>query len=132
MQHVSLQKGFTLIEVMIVVVIIGIIASIAYPSYTEYVNKSRRTDATTSLLIAAQQLERCYTRQNTYVGCPVPETSQDGHYSISATTQTPSTFTLEATPATGSPQTKDGKCTKFTLTHTGERGATGSLGADCW
>lgn len=63
------QRGFTLIELMIVVVIIGIIASIAYPSYTRYVERSQRADATTVLMEAASRLERCYTSSYSYVSC---------------------------------------------------------------
>ena len=54
MKKIKLQKGFTLIELMITVAIIGILASVAYPSYREYVNKSRRVQAKTTL-VAAQQ-----------------------------------------------------------------------------
>lgn len=52
------QKGFTLIEVMIVVVIVGILASIAYPSYIEYVLRSHRGAAQSCLTEMAQLLER--------------------------------------------------------------------------
>ena len=61
MKKIKLQKGFTLIELMITVAIIGILASVAYPSYREYVNKSRRVQAKTTFVAAQQWMERFYT-----------------------------------------------------------------------
>lgn len=43
-------KGFTLIELMIVVVVIAILASVAWPSYQEYIKRSRRSDAQSLML----------------------------------------------------------------------------------
>lgn len=119
--------GFTLIEVMIVVAIVGILASIAYPSYTKYVQKSRRTDATTTLLGAAQHLERCYSQNFKYTDCTgLPTASAEGYYTIAAELEA-TTFTLTAT-ATGV-QASDTTCPVFTLTNTGQRTPASN---QCW
>ncbi|MCP4091353.1 MAG: prepilin-type N-terminal cleavage/methylation domain-containing protein, partial [Gammaproteobacteria bacterium] len=52
------SRGFTLIELMIVVAIVGILAAIAYPSYQEQVRKSRRADANGALLGLANAMQR--------------------------------------------------------------------------
>jgi type IV pilus assembly protein PilE len=126
------HKGFTLIELMIVVVVVAILAAIAFPSYASYVEKARRADAKAALLDASQRLERCYTQNNTYVGCPVGAVSPDGYYAIAATpAPTATTFTLTATP-TG-PQAGDTRCGTYTLASNGTRTVSGSLGTNlCW
>ncbi|MCJ8161396.1 prepilin-type N-terminal cleavage/methylation domain-containing protein [Acinetobacter sp. A7.4] len=51
-------KGFTLIEVMIVVLIIGILAAIAYPSYQKYVRKTKRVEMQSTLMDLAAKIQR--------------------------------------------------------------------------
>lgn len=68
MRSVKANKGFTLIELMIVVAIVGIIAAIAYPSYTEYVERARRSDAQGALMGLAAAMERHRASNGNYQG----------------------------------------------------------------
>lgn len=60
------NRGFTLLELMVVITVIGILAGIAYPSYIEQMQKSRRSDATTALLGLQQIQEKLRANCNVY------------------------------------------------------------------
>lgn len=135
--------GFTLIELMIVVVIVAILALIALPSYQNSVQKGRRADAMSALLDAANRQEQhmldrsTYTTDMTDLGYAAdPLVSEEAHYTVDAAACAGGAITncylLTATPAAGSPQVNDARCTTFSLDSAGRRTATGSLGADCW
>jgi len=114
------SRGFTLIEAMIVVVILGILIALAYPTYIDQVRKARRADAESSLLAAAQILERCFTRLNAYNAddCPDPAgDSDEGYFAITAEL-TATTYTLTAT-AQGDQATDP--CPVYTLDHLGNK-----------
>ena len=61
------QKGFTLIELMIVVAIVSILAAVAFPSYQQHVLRGNRAEGRTALLDAAARLERYYSDNNKFV-----------------------------------------------------------------
>ena len=65
-QTPALQRGFTLIEMMVVVAIIALLASIAYPSYQSYIIKSKRADMMSEMQNIASQIESRKLAQGSY------------------------------------------------------------------
>lgn len=65
-----IQKGFTLIELMITLAIIAIIATIALPQYADYAMRARIPEATANLANKRARLELFYDNNHTYVGAP--------------------------------------------------------------
>jgi len=147
------QNGYTLMELMIVVAIIGILATLAIPSYTSHVRRTRRSDATATLLAAQAGMERYYAENNTYASatlgagnsttdilsagasCTAENTapSHDNYYCISFGAQTASVYTLTATPIAGKSQASDTECTALSITSTGVKSSTGTgTTANCW
>lgn len=124
-------RGFTLIEVMMVVVIIAILTVIAYPSYQNYMQRARRIDAQTAILELSQYMERYYTTNGTYVGAVLPFTAspkEDStkYYVLSLSAQAADTYTLSAVPSGA--QASD-TCGTLTLNSTGAKTPTT---AGCW
>ncbi|RDV29082.1 prepilin-type N-terminal cleavage/methylation domain-containing protein [Alteromonas aestuariivivens] len=65
----SNQKGFTLIELMIVVAIIGILAAIALPAYQNYVKKAKFTELLNGASAAKAAVEICYQSLDALADC---------------------------------------------------------------
>ena len=131
-------KGFTLIELMIVIAIVGILAGIAYPSYMDHVRKGNRAKAQAFLMDAAQRqqsyliVHRQYAQSLTQLGFDDgngvldlgPElTKLSAAYNISTTSMgavvgPPPSFNMTLTAKPGSIQDGDGN---LCLSNTGAR-----------
>lgn len=137
------QRGFTLIELMVVVAIIAILAAIAYPSYQEYVLKTGRADGKAKLAEIMSAQERFYSQNQSYtvdlsagLGYGTnPVASAEGRYSVSAAACAGSVISncVQLTATTTGPQVADARCGNLSLDSRGTHTKTGTDSLkSCW
>lgn len=108
----NVQKGFTLLELMIAVAILGILTLITYPSYKTYIRRVRLSEVRTTLLHNAQTMERYYRQKGTFENYDKNKLKQNEYFDITLSEASPDHFTLKATP---NPTTNDGETCVVTL-----------------
>jgi len=140
------EKGFSLMELMIVVAIVGILAAIAYPSYQNYVLRTGRSDGQAKMMEIIQAQERFYSQNQTYttnlgagagglaygVAANAAVPSAEGRYTIQAAACANSTIArcVILTATRIGAQQQDNECGNLTLDSRGTKGATNV--ARCW
>lgn len=124
-------RGFTLIELMVVVAIIAVLAALAVATYGRYAYRARRSDGQNLLMHVAQAEERYYTNYNHYplsasslgYTSDAP-TSKDGYYTLSlklpSNTSAGQGYVATATPVSGGAQARD-VCGALSLDNTGDK-----------
>ena len=125
--HPSHRRGFTLIELMIVVAVIGILATIAYPSYQDYIRKARRIDAQ-SVMLDIQLLQEKYRVNHVSYGSLTDLGSfPSDYYTFAISGNTASAYTITATAKSGTSQASDTGCTSMAVNQ-----ASAKTPDSCW
>lgn len=129
------HRGFTLIELMIVVAIIGLIVGIAFPAYQDQIRTTRRADAMASAMTISNAMEKHFTETGSYDNVPaslerdLPWDGAGKFYTVDITPDGKNGFDITISPIAGTSQENDGD---ITLTSTGKKGWTGSDTGECW
>jgi len=137
------QRGFTLLEALLVLVIVGLLAALAWPSYQQHLLRSGRIEARQELLEVAITQERYHSRNGSYVtdATPLraPETpgrrlvTRSGRYEIEVEA-CPERQLRDCFIVTARAQGRQSRdlCSEFSLQSDGARGAVGSDVETCW
>ena len=139
LKSIKKNRGFTLIELMVVVLVIGVLSAIVVPSYQSYVQRSQRAGAKSTLLEAAQFMERYRSSNFKYVdasgnapalpsGLQISPNQGTKRYDITLSAVNATSFTLTATPSGW----VDSLCGNLTLTNLGVKGQSAGDNAICW
>lgn len=96
------QKGFTLVELMIVVVVIGILASIGIPAYNDYVTRGKLVEGTSTLSDARVKMEQFFQDNRTYdagggTTCPPAIPTETTNFTYACSNLTATTYIVTAT-----------------------------------
>ena len=135
-------RGFSLIELLVVVTIIAILGLVAVPSYRQYNIRAQRTEAKTALLRLAVNQERFYLQNNSYsanpvaLGFPMSE-SENGVYTLAIPLADTNTYQATAIPtpgggAGGRSMTMDAECAQFGIDAQGLKTALPDPENRCW
>ena len=109
MEKLRKQKGFTLLEIIIVIIIVGVLASLALPRFFSTVEFSRATEALSSLQTVRSAIERCYLQTSDYTKCTAmtdldigdPASAVGSHFTYVLTSQGSTVgFTIQANRGT--------------------------------
>jgi type IV pilus assembly protein PilE len=136
MKHKASKKGFTLVELMIVVAIVAILVALALPSYARYIRKANRGEAQQLLMNWANNQEIWRANHTEYATDAVDQLPVPGHerYTFSLSNDSATTYTLTATALND--QLKDtergNSCSPLTLDQSNTKGPKYSGTTFCW